>query len=157
MARATAYVRYADWVRAGKRRHADWRCSRAPTPTFTKGRESRGAGAGSPQLVGDQEGKRADLVVEVFNAMPDRRLVVVGEGPQLARLKSIAGPNAEIAGYLPRSEYVATVGAAKALVFAGCEDFGIALAEAQACGTPLIAFAAHSAQPASPMTRQHCS
>ena len=85
--------------------------------------------------------KRADLVVEAFNAMPSRRLVVVGEGPQLARLKSIAGPNVEIAGYLPRSEYVATVGAAKAFVFAGCEDFGIALAEAQACGTPLIAFA----------------
>jgi len=41
---------------------------------------------------------------------------------------------------LARKEYAQTVASARALVFAGCEDFGIALAEAQACGTPLIAF-----------------
>jgi glycosyltransferase involved in cell wall biosynthesis len=85
--------------------------------------------------------KRADLVVAAFNAMPDRRLVVVGEGPQTAQLRKLAGRNVVLTGHLPRSEYMATVGAAKAFVFAGCEDFGIALAEAQACGTPLIAFA----------------
>ena len=43
-------------------------------------------------------------------------------------------------GYLPRAEYIRAVARARALVFAGCEDFGIALAEAQAYGTPLIAF-----------------
>jgi glycosyltransferase involved in cell wall biosynthesis len=72
--------------------------------------------------------------------MPSRRLVVVGEGQQSKALRAMAGPNVTFTGYLPRRDYVRTVAEARALVFAGCEDFGIALAEAQACGTPLIAF-----------------
>jgi glycosyltransferase involved in cell wall biosynthesis len=84
--------------------------------------------------------KRTDLVVEAFTRMPQRRLVVVGQGQQLAKLRSIAGPNVAFRGHLNREDYVAMVAGAKAFVFAGCEDFGIALAEAQACGTPLIAF-----------------
>ncbi len=84
--------------------------------------------------------KRTDLVIQAFNNMPSRRLLVVGEGQQSARLRSLARPNVEFSGYLPRAAYVKTVAHARALVFAGCEDFGIALAEAQACGTPLIAF-----------------
>jgi glycosyltransferase involved in cell wall biosynthesis len=84
--------------------------------------------------------KRTDLVIRAFNDMPTRRLVVVGDGQQVKALRSLAGPNVEFAGYLPRADYVKTVARAQALVFAGCEDFGIALAEAQAYGTPLIAF-----------------
>jgi glycosyltransferase involved in cell wall biosynthesis len=84
--------------------------------------------------------KRTDLVIAAFNAMPDRRLVVVGCGQQASALRKIAGPNVRFTGYLPRDEYVETVARARAMVFAGCEDFGIALAEAQACGTPLISF-----------------
>jgi glycosyltransferase involved in cell wall biosynthesis len=84
--------------------------------------------------------KRTDLVIAAFNAMPSRRLLVVGEGQQSKALRAIAGPNVAFTGYLPRGAYVRTVADARALVFAGCEDFGIALAEAQACGTPLIAF-----------------
>jgi glycosyltransferase involved in cell wall biosynthesis len=84
--------------------------------------------------------KRTDLVIRAFNEMPSRRLVVVGEGQQSTSLRSLAGPNVTFAGFLPRKEYVRTIAQAKAMVFAGCEDFGIALAEAQACGTPLIAF-----------------
>lgn len=84
--------------------------------------------------------KRTDLVIKAFNAMPSRRLVVVGDGQQSARLRALAGPNVTFAGFLPRKEYIETLAHAKAMVFAGCEDFGIALAEAQACGTPLIAF-----------------
>ena len=84
--------------------------------------------------------KRTDLVIQAFNAMPDRRLLVVGEGQQAAGLRDIAGPNVEFTGYLPQADYVRAVARARALVFAGCEDFGIALAEAQACGTPVIAF-----------------
>jgi glycosyltransferase involved in cell wall biosynthesis len=84
--------------------------------------------------------KRTDLVIQAFNAMPRRRLLVVGDGQQMHRLKGLAGPNVKLSGYLPRAEYVKAVARAQALVFAGCEDFGIALAEAQACGTPLIAF-----------------
>jgi len=84
--------------------------------------------------------KRTDLVIQAFNLMPSRRLVIVGEGQQSARLRSLAGPNVTFAGFLPREEYVSVVAQARAMVFAGCEDFGIALAEAQACGTPIIAF-----------------
>jgi glycosyltransferase involved in cell wall biosynthesis len=84
--------------------------------------------------------KRTDLVIQAFNEMPSRRLLVVGEGQQSSALRALAGPNIKFTGYLPRREYVQTVALAKALVFAGCEDFGIALAEAQVCGTPLIAF-----------------
>lgn len=84
--------------------------------------------------------KRTDLVIAAFNAMPARRLVVVGEGQQSKVLRALAGPNVEFTGFLPREEYVRRIARAQALVFAGCEDFGIALAEAQACGTALIAF-----------------
>jgi glycosyltransferase involved in cell wall biosynthesis len=84
--------------------------------------------------------KRTDLVIQAFNEMPARRLVVVGDGQQSAKLRALAGPNVHFAGFLPRRAYVESVAKARALVFAGCEDFGIALAEAQACGTPLLAF-----------------
>ncbi len=84
--------------------------------------------------------KRTDLVVRAFNAMPSRRLIVVGDGQQAKYLRSIAGPNIEIKGYLPRDQFLSCICRAKALVFAGCEDFGITLAEAQGCGTPVIAF-----------------
>jgi glycosyltransferase involved in cell wall biosynthesis len=85
--------------------------------------------------------KRTDLVLKAFREMPARRLVVVGEGQQSAALRALATPNITFTGYLERARYVDTVRNAKAMVFAGCEDFGIALAEAQAAGTPLIAFA----------------
>ena len=84
--------------------------------------------------------KRTDLVIQAFNAMPERRLLVVGDGQQVKELRDLAGPNVRFTGYLPRADYVRTVAEARALVFGGCEDFGIALAEAQALGTPLIAF-----------------
>ncbi|MCK0197272.1 glycosyltransferase [Ancylobacter sp. 6x-1] len=85
--------------------------------------------------------KRTDLVIRAFNEMPTRRLVVVGDGQQARSLRSLAtGSNIEFTSYLPRPDYVSTVGHARALVFAGCEDFGIAMAEAQAYGTPVIAF-----------------
>lgn len=84
--------------------------------------------------------KRTDLVIQAFNEMPSRRLVIVGEGQQARALRALAGPNVRFAGFLSRPDYVRTLARARAMVFAGCEDFGIALAEAQACGTPLIAF-----------------
>jgi glycosyltransferase involved in cell wall biosynthesis len=83
--------------------------------------------------------KRTDLVIRAFNRMPSRRLVVVGE-QQTRELHALAAPNVSFLGYLPRQDYVRMVARARAMVFAGCEDFGIALAEAQGCGTPLVAF-----------------
>lgn len=84
--------------------------------------------------------KRTDLIIEAFSKTPSRRLVVVGDDVQSKHLRSIAGPNIIFTGYLPRHEYIERIANARAMVFAGCEDFGISLAEAQACGTPLIAF-----------------
>jgi glycosyltransferase involved in cell wall biosynthesis len=84
--------------------------------------------------------KRTDLVIQAFSAMPDRRLVVVGDGQQMRGLRKLAGPNVTFAGFLPRADYLDVLARARAMVFAGCEDFGIALVEAQGCGTPLIAF-----------------
>lgn len=84
--------------------------------------------------------KRTDLVLRAFREMPEHRLLVVGEGQQSAALRALEAPNITFTGYLERQNYVDIVRNAKAMVFAGCEDFGIALAEAQAAGTPLIAF-----------------
>lgn len=84
--------------------------------------------------------KRTDLVIEAFRQMPERRLVVVGDGQQAKSLMKAPAPNITFTGYLSQDRYIETVSQAKALVFAGCEDFGIALAEAQAAGTALIAF-----------------
>jgi glycosyltransferase involved in cell wall biosynthesis len=79
-------------------------------------------------------------VIQAFNEMPSKHLVVVGEGQHSKKLRTLAGPNIAFSGHLSRSDYVKTIAEAQALVFAGCEDFGIALAEAQAAGTPVIAF-----------------
>lgn len=83
--------------------------------------------------------KRIDLIVAAFTAMPDRRLVVVGDGPEMERIKALAGPNVELAGFIPRSEVIDAMREARAFVFAANEDFGIVPVEAQACGTPVIA------------------
>lgn len=85
--------------------------------------------------------KRVDLLVEAFAAMPSRRLVVIGNGPQMRRLRARAPANVELRGRLPTPEVRDHMQRARAFVFAGIEDFGIVMAEAQACGTPVIAFA----------------
>ena len=84
--------------------------------------------------------KRIDLVIEAFNAMPDKKLVVIGDGPELSKLQKLAGPNVEVMGWQPNEVMMDHMQRAKGFVFAGEEDFGIILAEAQACGTPVIAF-----------------
>jgi len=84
--------------------------------------------------------KRMDLVVEAFGAMPDKRLVVMGDGPEMAKVRGKAGGNVEILGHRPSDELKRAMQRAKAFVFAAEEDFGIAPVEAQACGTPVIAY-----------------
>jgi glycosyltransferase involved in cell wall biosynthesis len=87
--------------------------------------------------------KRIDLIAEAFRAMPDRSLVIAGDGPEMARVRAAAGDarNIEILGRVPQARLVELLGEARAFVFAAEEDFGIGMVEAQACGTPLIAFA----------------
>jgi len=65
---------------------------------------------------------------------------VVGSGSQDWQIRRIANANIEFLGVLPPHEVAKTVAGARASVYAGREDFGIALVEAQAAGTPVIAF-----------------
>lgn len=86
--------------------------------------------------------KRIDLIAEAFAKMPDRRLVIVGEGEGDAAIRAAAAgcPNIEIREPVRIDELVSLMGQARAFVFAAAEDFGIVMAEAQACGTPVIAY-----------------
>jgi glycosyltransferase involved in cell wall biosynthesis len=85
--------------------------------------------------------KRNDVLVDAFRAMPGRKLVVIGDGPEKRRLSSAAPPNVTFRGRLPTPEVHSHMRRARALLFAGIEDFGIVMAESQACGTPVVAFA----------------
>ena len=82
--------------------------------------------------------KRFDIVVEAFNAMPERRLVVIGEGSDRARLEALAGPNVTILGRQSDAAVNAWMQQAAGFIYAAQEDFGIAPVEAMACGTPVI-------------------
>lgn len=89
--------------------------------------------------------KKMKLIVEAFNQMPNRKLVVIGSGPGLAELKKIAKPNVNVLGYQPDAVLLEKMQTARAFVFAAEEDFGIVPVEAQACGTPVIAFSSGGA------------
>ena len=84
--------------------------------------------------------KRMDLIVEAFRQLPDRRLVVIGAGPALKRIRRQAPPNVQFLGYQPAEVLRDHMRRARAFIFAAEEDFGIIPVEAQACGTPVIAF-----------------
>ncbi len=83
--------------------------------------------------------KRIELAVQACTALK-RRLVVVGEGPEKARLQKLAGPGIEFRGWVSDGELAELYGRARALLHPACEDFGIAVVEAQAAGRPVIAF-----------------
>nr|CZQ24353.1 Putative Glycosyltransferase [Klebsiella pneumoniae] len=84
--------------------------------------------------------KRIDLIVEAFSNMPDKKLVVIGDGSEMSKIKAKAKSNIEIMGYQSSNVMLDYMQKAKAFVFAAEEDFGITPVEAQACGTPVIAF-----------------
>ena len=84
--------------------------------------------------------KRIDLIVEAFAAMPHRRLIVIGDGPEMARIRKHAKSNITLLGYQNGEVLRDHMQRARAFVFAAEEDFGIVPVEAQACGTPVIAF-----------------
>ncbi|BAM86482.1 putative glycosyl transferase, group 1 family protein [Bradyrhizobium oligotrophicum S58] len=83
--------------------------------------------------------KRIEPIVRAFNTMPDLELVVAGDGPEAARLKSIAGPNVKFAGFVPDKQLRDLMTTARAFVFAAEEDFGIIPVEAQSEGAPVLA------------------
>lgn len=84
--------------------------------------------------------KKVDLVVEAFSGMPDRKLIVIGDGPDIEKVRAKAGSNVTVMGHQPFSVLRDYLQRARAFVFAAEEDFGISIVEAQACGTPVIAF-----------------
>lgn len=83
--------------------------------------------------------KKIDLIVEAFSTMPDKKLVVIGDGPDKEKIKAKAKSNIEFTGYVSDEEMTNLFRKAKAFVFAAVEDFGIVVVEAQAAGTPVIA------------------
>jgi glycosyltransferase involved in cell wall biosynthesis len=85
--------------------------------------------------------KRLDLIVDAFRGTPQRQLIVAGGGPELGTVRAGAPPNVRFLGPVSREVLRDTLRAARAFIFAAEEDFGIAPLEAQACGTPVIAFA----------------
>ena len=101
--------------------------------------------------------KRTDIMLEAFRAMPSRKLVVIGDGPELAALRARCPPNVELKGWQSGEVVREHLRAARAFIFAAHEDFGISPVEAQACGTPVIAYGAggslETVRPASPGVR----
>jgi glycosyltransferase involved in cell wall biosynthesis len=86
--------------------------------------------------------KRVDLIVEAFRAMPSRQLVVIGDGPELGALRARCPANVQLKGWQPDAIVQEHLRTARAFIFAAHEDFGISPVEAQACGTPVIAYGA---------------
>ena len=81
--------------------------------------------------------KKIDLIVDAFS-QTNHKLVVIGDGPDLKKIKKKATKNIEILGYQSNESLISHMKKAKAFVFAAEEDFGIIPVEAQACGTPVI-------------------
>ncbi|MDF2529385.1 MAG: alpha-D-mannose-alpha(1-6)phosphatidyl myo-inositol monomannoside transferase [Gammaproteobacteria bacterium] len=86
--------------------------------------------------------KKIELIVEAFSKMPDKKLVVIGDGPHFKGVFSKAKhfENITLLGFQPHDVLKDYMQRAKAFVFAAEEDFGITPLEAQACGTPVIAY-----------------
>ena len=85
--------------------------------------------------------KKVQLIVETFNELPHLKLIVAGNGPEFQKLKKLGKNNIEYVGFVDYEKLKNFMQKAKAFVFAAEEDFGIIPVEAQACGTPVIAFA----------------
>jgi glycosyltransferase involved in cell wall biosynthesis len=84
--------------------------------------------------------KRIDILVEAFRALPEQELRIAGEGPERARLERAAPGNVRFLGHLADEALREELRTARAFLFAAEEDFGLAPLEAQACGTPVIAY-----------------
>ncbi len=84
--------------------------------------------------------KKTDLAVGAFNRMKQRKLVVIGDGPEKFMLQKMAGSNIRFLGWQPDEVIRGYYRRARALIFPGEEDFGIVPVEAQSCGLNVIAY-----------------
>ena len=91
--------------------------------------------------------KRIPLLAEAFAEMPDKKLIIIGDGPEMEKVQNAArnAPNITVMGYQSNKVLKEHMQKARAFVFAAEEDFGIMPIEAQACGTPAIAYGAGGA------------
>jgi len=83
--------------------------------------------------------KKTKLIVEAFNRMENKKLIVIGDGEEYDAIKEIAQNNIQLLGYQNKNTMIDYMQRAKAFVYAAVEDFGIVPVEAMACGTPVIA------------------
>ena len=83
--------------------------------------------------------KKIALIVRAFNQL-GYPLIIIGDGPDLPKIRQMAQGNIKVLGAQNNQVVEQYMSQAKAFVYAACEDFGIALVEAQACGTPVIAY-----------------
>ncbi len=83
--------------------------------------------------------KKVKLIVESFNKMPDKKLIVIGDGEEFKNIKKIAKGNITLLGYQKFENMIYYMQRAKAFIYAAIEDFGIVPIEAMSCGTPVIA------------------
>ena len=83
--------------------------------------------------------KKTKLIVETFNKMPNRKLIVIGDGEELKSIKEIAKSNIRLLGYQKDNVLISYMQRAKGFIYGAVEDFGIVPIEAMACGTPVIA------------------
>lgn len=139
--RVTHYVAISHYI-ARRIRHVYGRDSAVIYPPVDVDRFSIGARKDDFYLVASRfvPYKRIDVVVSAFRQLPDRRLIVIGDGPEAARIRARAGRNVQMLGYQPDDVLIDHMRRARAFIFAAEEDFGIMPVEAQACGTPVLAF-----------------
>lgn len=86
--------------------------------------------------------KKVELIASAFNAMPDKKLIIIGDGPDRHKIERVTknAPNIEYLGYQSFESLIIFMKKAKAFIFAAEEDLGLTPIEAQACGTPVIAY-----------------
>lgn len=84
--------------------------------------------------------KRVGAAVQAFSRMPERRLVIAGDGPAMAELRAAAPPNVEFAGHLGDHELVPLMQGCQAAIFPSRDDFGLVPVEVMACGRAVLAY-----------------
>jgi len=138
--RVDAFAANSAWVAGRIRRYYGRSATVVPPPVDTTfyGPEE-GADPGDYYLAVSALSpyKRNEVVIEAFNRM-QRRLVVVGTGPDAARLASLAGPTVEMRGWVDADELRGLYQRCRGLVLAAVEDAGIVPLEAMACGRPAL-------------------
>jgi glycosyltransferase involved in cell wall biosynthesis len=107
------------------------------TEFFTPGGEREGFYLAASRLV---PYKRLDLIVRAFHGLPEKKLVIIGDGPQADRIRPLLTPNITWLGYQPDEVLRDYLQRCRAFVFAAREDFGLLPVEAQACGAPVLAY-----------------